>query len=76
MRAALWNMRSALLYSIGGWTVLGGVLHYSYSSGGGHGTGPVRPSEPEHGASNRHRGAGLGREGKAGLRGRQGAGPG
>lgn len=53
MRAVVWNTRSALLYSIGGWTVLGGMLHYSYTTrgraegGGGHGTRPVEPSRPE-----------------------------
>ncbi|XP_072189223.1 small integral membrane protein 26 [Excalfactoria chinensis] len=35
MRAAVWNARSALLYSIGGWTMLGGVLHYNYKNSGG-----------------------------------------
>ncbi|XP_027550743.1 small integral membrane protein 26 isoform X2 [Neopelma chrysocephalum] len=36
MRAAVWNARAALLYSLGGWTALGGMIFYSrYSSGGG-----------------------------------------
>lgn len=44
MRAAVWNARAALLYSLGGWTMLGAVLHYNFNSGGtetggGPGTG-------------------------------------
>lgn len=40
-RAAVWNARWALIYSLGGWTALGGMMHYSYRSGGaGDGTGP------------------------------------
>lgn len=40
-RAAVWNARWALVYSLGGWTALGGMIHYSYSSdGAGDGTGP------------------------------------
>ncbi|KAM6081115.1 small integral membrane protein 26 [Chlamydotis macqueenii] len=35
MRAAVWNARAALLYSVGGWTLLGAMLHYNSSSGGG-----------------------------------------
>ncbi|XP_066849642.1 small integral membrane protein 26 [Anser cygnoides] len=33
-RAAVWNARWALLYSLGGWTALGGMMHYSYRSAG------------------------------------------
>ncbi|XP_054027034.1 small integral membrane protein 26 [Dryobates pubescens] len=29
MRAALWNARAALLYSLGGWTTLGALMHYN-----------------------------------------------
>ncbi|XP_068864568.1 small integral membrane protein 26 [Aphelocoma coerulescens] len=28
-RAAVWNARAALLYSLGGWTTLGGLIYYS-----------------------------------------------
>lgn len=35
MRAAVWNTRAALLYSLGGWSMLGAVIHYSRTSGGG-----------------------------------------
>ncbi|XP_032910694.1 small integral membrane protein 26 [Catharus ustulatus] len=28
-RAAVWNARAALLYSLGGWTALGGLIYYS-----------------------------------------------
>ncbi|XP_071404171.1 small integral membrane protein 26 isoform X1 [Pithys albifrons albifrons] len=35
MRAALWNARAALLYSVGGWTALGGMIYYSRESSGG-----------------------------------------
>ncbi|XP_064914904.1 small integral membrane protein 26 [Columba livia] len=34
MRAAVWNTRAALLYSLGGWTMLGAMIHYSRTSGG------------------------------------------
>lgn len=50
MRAAVWNARAALLYSVGGWTLLGAMLHYRSSStdggtesGGGLGTGYSGP---------------------------------
>ncbi|KAM9196678.1 small integral membrane protein 26 [Mergus octosetaceus] len=33
-RAAIWNARWALVYSLGGWTALGGMVHYSYRSDG------------------------------------------
>ncbi|KAM4903505.1 small integral membrane protein 26 [Sylvia borin] len=28
-RAALWNTRAALLYSLGGWTTLGALIYYT-----------------------------------------------
>ncbi|KAM4786064.1 small integral membrane protein 26 [Cyanocitta cristata] len=28
-RAAVWNARAALLYSLGGWTTLGALIYYS-----------------------------------------------
>ncbi|KAM6433553.1 small integral membrane protein 26 [Rhynochetos jubatus] len=34
LRAAVWNARAALLYSLGGWTVLGAVIHYNSSNSG------------------------------------------
>ncbi|XP_065535685.1 small integral membrane protein 26 [Lathamus discolor] len=34
LRLAVWNARAALLYSLGGWTALGGMLHYTMTSGG------------------------------------------
>ncbi|XP_064302553.1 small integral membrane protein 26 [Phalacrocorax carbo] len=43
-RAALWNTRAALLYSLGGWTVLGAMIHYHSSIGGG---GPENESGPQ-----------------------------
>ncbi|KAM9272993.1 uncharacterized protein FYN16_003623 [Cariama cristata] len=42
MRAAVWNARAALLYSLGGWTALGAMIHYSSKSGGG----PENESDP------------------------------
>ncbi|XP_068267306.1 small integral membrane protein 26 [Nyctibius grandis] len=42
MRAALWNARAALLYSLGGWTMLGAMLHYNSTSSGG---GPENESD-------------------------------
>lgn len=47
MRAVVWNTRSALLYSIGGWTVLGGMLHYSYTTRGGAEGGGGHENESE-----------------------------
>ncbi|KAM7117628.1 small integral membrane protein 26 [Ciconia maguari] len=49
MRAAVWNARAALLYSLGGWTMLGAMLHYNSSSGGGaeSGGGPENGSDPQ-----------------------------
>ncbi|KAM6355894.1 uncharacterized protein O3Q21_007546 [Podargus strigoides] len=43
-RAALWNARAALLYSLGGWTMLGAILHHR--SKGGDGT-PENESDPQ-----------------------------
>ncbi|XP_065607067.1 small integral membrane protein 26 [Cyrtonyx montezumae] len=45
MRAVLWNTRSALLYSVGCWTVLGGMLHYSRTSSGGAESGGEHENE-------------------------------
>ncbi|XP_075003471.1 small integral membrane protein 26 [Calonectris borealis] len=49
MRAAVWNARAALLYSLGGWTMLGAMLHYNSSSSGGaeSGGGPENESDPQ-----------------------------
>ncbi|KAM6207718.1 small integral membrane protein 26 isoform 1-T1 [Sarcoramphus papa] len=50
MRAALWNARAALLYSLGGWTMLGAMLHYHSNSGGGgaeNGGKPENESDPQ-----------------------------
>ncbi|XP_075302175.1 small integral membrane protein 26 [Opisthocomus hoazin] len=50
MRAAVWNARAALLYSVGGWTMLGAMLHYNSSSSGGSGEsggGPENESDPQ-----------------------------
>ncbi|KAM9565037.1 small integral membrane protein 26 [Guaruba guarouba] len=33
MRLVVWNTRAALLYSLGGWTILGGMLHYTMNRG-------------------------------------------
>ncbi|XP_068792629.1 small integral membrane protein 26 [Struthio camelus] len=46
MRAAVWTARSALLYSVGGWTLLGALLHHTQTGGGGGG-GPEKESDPE-----------------------------
>lgn len=35
LQLAVWNARAALLYSLGGWTILGGMLHYTKNHGGG-----------------------------------------
>ncbi|XP_033916800.1 small integral membrane protein 26 [Melopsittacus undulatus] len=35
LRLAVWNARAALLYSLGGWTILGGMLHYTKNRGDG-----------------------------------------
>ncbi|XP_053918632.1 small integral membrane protein 26 [Cuculus canorus] len=43
MRAAVWNARAALLYSLGGWTLLGAMLHYSSTS-----TDTERAARPEN----------------------------
>ncbi|XP_068009846.1 small integral membrane protein 26 [Melanerpes formicivorus] len=54
MRAALWNARAALLYSLGGWTTLGALMYcnskYSDSEGDGGGDsegGSESKSDPE-----------------------------
>ncbi|KAM6139708.1 small integral membrane protein 26 [Phoenicopterus ruber ruber] len=50
MRAAVWNARAALLYSLGGWTILGAMLHHNSSSSGGgaeSGGGPENESDPQ-----------------------------
>ncbi|XP_074898101.1 small integral membrane protein 26 [Buteo buteo] len=48
MRAAVWNARAALLYSLGGWTMLGAMLHYNFNSGGTEsGDGPENESDPQ-----------------------------
>lgn len=38
-RAALWNARAALLYSLGGWTTLGALIYYSRLEKASTGTG-------------------------------------
>ncbi|XP_050170507.1 small integral membrane protein 26 isoform X2 [Myiozetetes cayanensis] len=40
MRAAAWKARAALLYSVGGWTALFGMMYYTRQGGGGD-DGPV-----------------------------------
>ncbi|KAK2531629.1 hypothetical protein Q9966_008513 [Columba livia] len=49
MRAAVWNTRAALLYSLGGWTMLGAMIHYSRTSGGDIAGGgqPENESDPQ-----------------------------
>lgn len=47
MRLAVWNARAALLYSLGGWTVLGGMLHYTRSHGGGDSGASENESDPQ-----------------------------
>ncbi|XP_063184131.1 small integral membrane protein 26 [Chroicocephalus ridibundus] len=50
MRAAVWNARAALLYSVGGWTLLGAMLHYRSSSTDGgteSGGGLGNESDPQ-----------------------------
>ncbi|KAM6406112.1 small integral membrane protein 26 [Pluvialis apricaria] len=49
MRAAVWNARAALLYSLGGWTMLGAMLHYNSTSSGGAESGgaPENESDPQ-----------------------------
>ncbi|KAM6298345.1 small integral membrane protein 26 [Aegotheles albertisi] len=48
MRAALWNARAALLYSLGGWTLLGTMMYYSSRGGGADsGGGPENESGPQ-----------------------------
>ncbi|TRZ25095.1 hypothetical protein HGM15179_001998 [Zosterops borbonicus] len=44
-RAAVWNARAALLYSLGGWTALGGLIYYS--SLDNTKTGTENESDPE-----------------------------
>lgn len=34
MRATVWNARAALLYSLGGWTMLGAMMHYTFRDAG------------------------------------------
>lgn len=38
-RAAVWNARAALLYSLGGWTALGGLIYYSRQENARTGSG-------------------------------------
>ncbi|KAM9382551.1 small integral membrane protein 26 [Phaethornis superciliosus] len=33
MRAAVWKARAALVYSLGGWTMLGAMIHYTNTAG-------------------------------------------
>ncbi|XP_071595887.1 small integral membrane protein 26 [Heliangelus exortis] len=33
MRAAVWKARAALVYSVGGWTMLGAMIHYTNTTG-------------------------------------------
>ncbi|XP_053793350.1 small integral membrane protein 26 [Vidua chalybeata] len=37
-RAAVWNARAALLYSLGAWTTLGGLIYYGRLEKAGTGT--------------------------------------
>ncbi|XP_069707146.1 small integral membrane protein 26 [Phaenicophaeus curvirostris] len=48
MRPAVWNARAALLYSLGGWTLLGAMLHYnSTSTGTESGGSPENEEDPQ-----------------------------
>ncbi|XP_025945640.1 small integral membrane protein 26 [Apteryx rowi] len=52
MRAAVWTARSALVYSVGGWTMLGALLHHTQSSSRNSsssdgGDGSEKESDPE-----------------------------
>ncbi|KAM9298019.1 small integral membrane protein 26 [Morus bassanus] len=49
MRAAVWNARAALLYSLGGWTVLGAMIHYHSGVGDSDSDsgGPENESGPQ-----------------------------
>ncbi|XP_074720982.1 small integral membrane protein 26 [Strix uralensis] len=49
MRVAVWNTRAALLYSLGGWTMLGAMIHYNSTSSGGEsgGGGPENEGDPQ-----------------------------
>ncbi|GAB0187563.1 small integral membrane protein 26 [Grus americana] len=48
MRAAVWNARAALVYSLGGWTMLGAMLHYSSEGGSAEsGGGPENESDTQ-----------------------------
>lgn len=38
-RAAVWNARAALLYSLGAWTTLGALIYYGRLEKAGTGTG-------------------------------------
>ncbi|XP_039573383.1 small integral membrane protein 26 [Passer montanus] len=46
-RAAVWNARAALLYSLGAWTTLGGLIYYSRLEKGGTATGTENENDPE-----------------------------
>ncbi|XP_055671950.1 small integral membrane protein 26 [Falco peregrinus] len=47
MRAALWNARAALLYSVGGWTMVGAMIHYSRNSGAETGGACENEQDPQ-----------------------------
>ncbi|XP_041280058.1 small integral membrane protein 26 isoform X1 [Onychostruthus taczanowskii] len=46
-RAAVWNARAALLYSLGAWTTLGGLIYYSRLEKASTGTGTENENDPE-----------------------------
>ncbi|XP_061223233.1 small integral membrane protein 26-like [Neopsephotus bourkii] len=48
LRLAVWNARAALLYSLGGWTMLGGILHYTKNRDAGQsGDASENKSDPQ-----------------------------
>ncbi|XP_027756571.1 small integral membrane protein 26 [Empidonax traillii] len=46
MGAAVWKARAALLYSVGGWTALFGMMYYTRHGGGGD-DGPESENDPQ-----------------------------
>uniref|UniRef100_A0A8C5JHQ8 Small integral membrane protein 26 n=1 Tax=Junco hyemalis TaxID=40217 RepID=A0A8C5JHQ8_JUNHY len=50
-RAAVWNARAALVYSLGAWTTLGALIYYGRMEKGGTGTGTGSGNENDPEAS-------------------------
>uniref|UniRef100_A0A8C5TJM1 Small integral membrane protein 26 n=1 Tax=Malurus cyaneus samueli TaxID=2593467 RepID=A0A8C5TJM1_9PASS len=46
-RAAVWNARAALVYSLGAWSTLGALIYYSRQDKGSTGTGSGNENDPE-----------------------------